>query len=200
MHSRILTFVGALLLLITGISHASSPEPVTSSPKPQTDNVVVDINTSQGTITLNLDKKHSPETVRNFLQYANEGFYDGTIFHRVIANFMIQGGGMTPDMDRKQTHQPIRNESGNGLTNRRGTIAMARTNNPDSATSQFFINLVDNNYLDGSQSQPGYTVFGEVIDGMNVVEKIGKTRTTRKGPHADVPSETITITSVTVRQ
>ncbi|WP_425513972.1 peptidylprolyl isomerase [Kistimonas asteriae] len=162
--------------------------------------MIVDINTNQGTITLNLDKKHAPETVHNFLNYANEGFYDGTIFHRVIANFMIQGGGMTPEMSRKQTHKPIQNESGNGLSNQRGTIAMARTNNPDSATSQFFINLVDNNYLDGSQSQPGYTVFGEVIDGMNVVEKIGKVRTTRKGPHADVPADTITINSVTVRQ
>ncbi len=200
MPRRLLTFAGAFLLLITSISHASTSEPVTSKPKPQTNNVVVDINTNQGTITLNLDKKHSPETVRNFLKYANEGFYDGTIFHRVIANFMIQGGGMTPDMSLKETHKPIRNESGNGLSNRRGTIAMARTSNPDSATSQFFINLVDNNYLDGSQSQPGYTVFGEVINGMNVVEKIGKARTTRKGPHGDAPSETITIKSVTVRQ
>ncbi|OQX39112.1 MAG: hypothetical protein B0D91_02435 [Oceanospirillales bacterium LUC14_002_19_P2] len=200
MPSRLLTFIGAFLLVITGITHASSPEAATSASQPQTNDVVVDINTSQGTITLNLDKQHSPETVSNFLKYANEGFYDGTIFHRVIANFMIQGGGMTPDMSRKETDKPIRNESGNGLSNRRGTIAMARTSNPDSATSQFFINLVDNNYLDGSQSQPGYTVFGEVIDGMNVVEKIGKARTTRKGPHADVPSETITIESVTVRQ
>ena len=200
MHHRLTTYLCTLFLLAAGMSHASTPASTSTTPSSQTKSVIVDINTDQGIITLNLDKQHSPETVRNFLKYANEGFYDGTIFHRVIANFMIQGGGMTPDMGRKQTHTPIRNESGNGLSNRRGTIAMARTSNPDSATSQFFINLVDNNYLDGTASQPGYTVFGEVVDGMNVVEKIGKARTTRKGPHANVPTETITINSVTIRQ
>lgn len=188
------------LLLLSGTSIAANQKNTLAVPAIPQHNRLVDISTTQGTITLNLEEKLSPKTVSNFLKYADEGFYNGTIIHRVIANFMIQGGGMTPDMNQKPTHKPIPNESANGLSNRRGTIAMARTNNPDSATSQFFINLVDNDSLNGNRSQPGYTVFGQVVSGMDVVEKIGHIRTIQKGSFQDVPAETITIKKVTVRQ
>ena len=133
--------------------------------------------TSMGTITLELDEAKAPETVRNFVDYAKAGHYDGTIFHRVIDGFMIQGGGFTKDMNQKPTRAPIRNEAMNGLKNARGTIAMARTMVVDSATSQFFINLVDNDFLDFTSPTPqgfGYAVFGEVTDGMKVVDAIAK--------------------------
>lgn len=200
MRSFITTLSIISCLLLLGTSNASNQANTTTAPTPHSDNVLVDINTTQGNITLNLNKKHAPETVRNFLKYSEEGFYNGTIFHRVIANFMIQGGGMTANMNKKSTHQPIPNESDNGLFNRRGTIAMARTNDPNSATSQFFINLKDNQFLDGRSSKPGYSVFGEVVSGMNVVDKIGKTHTINKGSLSDVPAETITIKSITLHQ
>ena len=135
----------------------------------------VTMETAKGTITLALDDEKAPETVKNFLQYVKDGHYDGTIFHRVIDGFMIQGGGFTKDMNQKATREPIRNEAMNGLRNRRGTIAMARTMVVDSATSQFFINLVDNDFLDFQSPTPqgfGYAVFGEVTDGMDVVDAI----------------------------
>ncbi len=135
------------------------------------------LETSRGEIKLELDDQRAPETVKNFLTYAEAGFYDGTIFHRVVADFMIQGGGYTADLQAKPTLAPIRNEAGNGLKNRRGTIAMARTPMIDSATSQFFINLRDNDFLDHRGNDPesfGYAVFGRVVAGMDVVDSIGK--------------------------
>ena len=159
------------------------------------------IETSMGTITLDLNDEKAPETVANFAKYAADGHYDGTIFHRVIDGFMIQGGGFTKDMNQKKTRDPIRNEAMNGLKNRRGTIAMARTMVVDSATSQFFINLVDNDFLDfqaPTQQGFGYAVFGEVTDGMDVVDRIAKVKTGFSGPHQNVPEEAIVIRKVTV--
>ena len=159
------------------------------------------IETSMGTITVELDDERAPATVENFVKYAADGFYDGTIFHRVIDGFMVQGGGFTRDMNQKDTRGPIRIESMNGLNNLRGTIAMARTMVPDSATSQFFINLVDNGFLDftaPTQSGYGYAVFGKVTDGMEVVDRIAKVRTGFSGPHQNVPEEPVVIRKVTV--
>lgn len=159
------------------------------------------IETNLGTISLELDAGKAPETVRNFAQYAKSGHYDGTIFHRVIDGFMIQGGGYTKSMDLKPTGAPIRNEAMNGLKNRRGTIAMARTSVVDSATSQFFINLVDNDFLDFSAPTPagfGYAVFGEVTDGMGVVDEIAKVKTCFNGPHQNVPEQPVVIRKIRV--
>ena len=157
--------------------------------------------TSMGTITLELDDAKAPETVANFVQYAKDGHYDGTIFHRVIDGFMVQGGGFTKDMNQRETREPIRNEAMNGLKNLRGTIAMARTMVVDSATSQFFINLVDNAFLDFQNPTPqgfGYAVFGKVVDGMDVVDQIAKVKTGFSGPHQNVPEEAIVIKKVVV--
>ena len=157
--------------------------------------------TSMGTITLELNDEKAPETVRNFVDYAAAGHYDGTIFHRVIDGFMIQGGGFTRNMDQKPTRAPIRNEAMTGLKNARGTIAMARTMVVDSATSQFFINLVDNDFLDFTSPTPqgfGYAVFGAVTDGMDVVDAIAKVKTGFNGPHQNVPEDPIVIKKVTV--
>ena len=157
--------------------------------------------TSMGTITLELNDEKAPETVRNFVDYAAAGHYDGTIFHRVIDGFMIQGGGFTRNMDQKPTRAPIRNEAMNGLKNARGTIAMARTMVVDSATSQFFINLVDNDFLDFTSPTPqgfGYAVFGAVTDGMDVVDAIAKVKTGCNGPHQNEPEDPIVIKKVTV--
>ena len=163
----------------------------------------VTMETSVGTITLELNDEKAPETVKNFVQYAKEGHYDGTIFHRVIDGFMIQGGGFTKDMNQKKTREPIRNEAMNGLKNKRGTIAMARTMVVDSATSQFFINLVDNDFLDFQSPSPqgfGYAVFGKVTDGMDVVDKIAKVKTGSVGPYQNVPGEAIVIKRVGVAE
>jgi peptidyl-prolyl cis-trans isomerase A (cyclophilin A) len=155
----------------------------------------VRFNTSMGDIVVQLDKEKAPKTVDNFVQYVKEGHYNGTIFHRVIENFMIQGGGMKPDMSEKPTRAPIALESRNGLSNVRGSIAMARTMVPDSATAQFFINVQDNPRLDAAQSADGngYAVFGKVIAGMDVVDKIRAVATGNKGPHQNVPKEPILI-------
>ena len=161
------------------------------------------IETSMGSITLELDDAKAPVTVANFLAYAKDGHYDGTIFHRVIPNFMIQGGGFTKEMDQKKTNDPIKNEADNGLKNLRGTIAMARTMVVDSATSQFFINLVDNGFLDFRGPHPsmyGYAVFGKVTSGMDVVDKIAAVRTGNHGMHQNVPVEPVTIKKVTVAE
>ena len=161
----------------------------------------VTMDTSMGTITIELDDEKAPETVANFVRYAQDGHYDGTIFHRVIDGFMIQGGGFTKDMNQKETRGPIRNEAMNGLKNLRGTIAMARTMVVDSATSQFFINLVDNAFLDfqaPTQQGFGYAVFGKVTDGMEVVDQIAKVKTGFAGPHQNVPEEAVVIRRVTV--
>ena len=162
---------------------------------------MVKIHTNHGVITLELDAEKAPETVANFLQYATEGFYDGTIFHRVINGFMIQGGGMEPGMIQKATHEPIKNEADNGLGNLSGTIAMARTMDPHSATAQFFINVADNGFLDHTAKDSqgwGYCVFGKVTDGMDVVNEIKQIETTSRNGHQDVPVEDIIIEKVTV--
>ena len=152
-----------------------------------------------GAIALALDDEKAPATVANFIQYAKDGHYDGTIFHRVIDGFMIQGGGFTKDMVQKPTREPVRNEAMNGLKNLRGTIAMARTMVVDSATSQFFINLVDNGFLDFSSPTPqgfGYAVFGKVSSGMDVVDAIAKVKTGDAGPHQNVPVKAVVIKKV----
>lgn len=159
------------------------------------------IETNQGTIELELDEQKAPKTVANFVQYAEKGFYNQTIFHRVIDNFMIQGGGLTENLLQKPTDKAIINEADNGLSNLRGTIAMARTSDPHSATSQFFINLKDNKRLDFTSKTSegwGYAVFGKVIQGQDVVDKIGKTLTTRKQMYNDVPREPIIIQNVKI--
>lgn len=165
-------------------------------------NPVVRIETNLGNIEVELNAEKAPKSVENFLKYANEGFYNGTIFHRVIKNFMIQGGGFTTDYDRKSTHMPIDNEAFNGLANERGTIAMARTMEPHSATSQFFINTKNNaflNHKDKSMRGWGYTVFGKVTNGMDVVDKIEASKTGAGGVFSqDVPQNQVVIQKVAV--
>jgi len=158
---------------------------------------LVEIKTNQGSIIVELNSKRAPRTVANFLTYVKEHHYDGTIFHRVISNFMIQGGGFTPGMDEKPTHAPIRNEADNGLTNSIGSIAMARTNDPHSATAQFYINVANNsflNYTESSERGWGYTVFGRVVSGMDVVQRIARIPT----DGSDVPLQTVLIQSVNI--
>ena len=161
-------------------------------------NTMVIIKTSKGDIKAELFADKSPITVENFLQYVKDGHYNGTVFHRVIDGFMIQGGGMDAAMKEKKTRAPIKNEASNGVSNKKYTLAMARTNDPDSATAQFFINLIDNDFLDKNPRSAGYAVFGQVVEGMKIVEEIGKVKTGNKGFHQDVPVEPITIESVTV--
>tara|TARA_B100000886_G_C20367348_1_gene467948 strand:- start:278 stop:865 length:588 start_codon:yes stop_codon:yes gene_type:complete len=158
------------------------------------------IHTNQGKIKIKLYETEAPETSKNFIEYAKSGKYNGTIFHRVIANFMIQGGGHLPDMSEITTNAPIINESSNNISNKKGTIAMARTSDPHSATSQFFINLKDNDFLDKSKSPDGYgyCVFGEVVEGIEIVEKIGTTKTGNVGYFSDVPTNTITIDKIEI--
>lgn len=161
------------------------------------------INTNKGTIVLELNSEAAPETCANFKRYADEGHYENTIFHRVIPNFMIQGGGFTADMNQKSTHDNIKNEASNGLQNMKGTIAMARTPDPHSASSQFFINLIDNdflNYRDESQAGFGYCVFGKTVEGDDTIAAIASVATGSNGPHADVPTEAVVIESVTVTE
>ena len=152
--------------------------------------------TSKGEFTVELFTDAAPISSENFLRYADEGFFDGVIFHRVIPGFMIQGGGFTPDMKQKATHEPIKNEAKNGKLNLRGTLSMARTNDVDSATAQFFINLKDNDFLDNKPGSFGYAVFGQVVSGMEVVDAIAKVKTGRKGFHDDVPLESVVIEKV----
>jgi len=161
----------------------------------------VSLKTSMGDILVELDAENAPISTENFLGYVNDGFYDGTIFHRVIADFMIQGGGMNPDMSQKKTKAPIKNEAGNGLSNKQGTLAMARTQVVDSATGQFFINTVDNDFLDHQNETTmgfGYAVFGKVVDGMETVNAIRKVATGNSGMHQDVPKDPVLIEKATV--
>lgn len=165
--------------------------------------MTVTLNTNYGPIELTMLADKAPATVENFLSYAREGFYDNTIFHRVIDGFMIQGGGMEPGMRQKETKTPIKNEANNGLANNKGTVAMARTNDPHSATCQFFINIADNNFLNfrgESMDGWGYCVFAEVSSGMDVVEKIRKVDTGSSGMHQDVPLEEVVIQSVEINE
>jgi|SRR5210317_228317 cyclophilin family peptidyl-prolyl cis-trans isomerase len=168
----------------------------------ETTNPTVHIETSMGNIVLELDAVNAPISTANFIAYANDGFYEDTIFHRVIDGFMVQGGGLTADMsDKSNKKAPIKNEAANGLKNDHGTVAMARTNVVDSATSQFFINVGENSFLNHTAPTPqgfGYAVFGKVTDGMDVVDAIRQVKTGNKGMHQDVPVETITIQKVTV--
>ena len=188
----------SLVLSVTcGLAAVLAAAPATAQNNP-----VVAVETSLGTITAELDRRNAPVSVANFLAYADSGFYRGTVFHRVIKGFMIQGGGFTADLERKTTRAPIRNEATNGLTNARGTLALARTNVVDSATAQFFINTVDNPALDNrgeDAASYGYAVFGRVIDGMDVVDRIENVATGRRGPFQDVPNTPVEILSVTVQ-
>ena len=162
---------------------------------------MIKLSTSQGDIHIELDFDNAPKTAENFQQYVEEGFYDGLTFHRVIDGFMIQGGGYDTDMSEKTTRAAIENEADNGLKNLAGTLAMARTNDPHSASSQFFINVADNAFLDHSGKTPqgwGYAVFGRVVEGMDVVNRIKSCSTTFKGGHQDVPAEPVVIESATV--
>ncbi len=158
---------------------------------------MITIKTNHGDIKVDLFDDKAPITCENFRQYIADGFFNDTIFHRVIPNFMIQGGGMEADMSQKSTLAPIKNEADNGVSNRRGTLAMARTGDINSATAQFFINLRDNDFLDHGTRDFGYAVFGEVVDGMHVVDKIAAVPTGNKAGHQDVPVETVTIVEVT---
>lgn len=170
-----------------------------SDTESKSDNPQVLMETNFGSILIELYPEKAPETVENFLAYVKEGFYDGTIFHRVIPNFMVQGGGFTPDMNKKHTRAPIKNEADNGLRNQIGTIAMARTNDPHSATAQFFINVAQNSFLDFREKTSrayGYAVFGRVIKGMKVVNQIRQVKTGFKNGHGDVPLEPVIIEKV----
>jgi cyclophilin family peptidyl-prolyl cis-trans isomerase len=184
-----------LVLVLTGMVQAADTPAVDTAP------VKVLVKTSMGDVTLELDRAKAPLSVANFVRYAESKHYDGTIFHRVIPGFMIQGGGFTAEMQQKPTQPPVKNEAGNGLKNLTGTVAMARTNVVDSATAQFFINAKDNAFLDHRDETPagfGYAVFGKVVGGMDVVKKIEGVATSTKGPHRDVPATPVVIESVTI--
>ena len=171
-----------VFLLFSPLAHAANP--------------IVEFETNQGNFKIELYPDKAPKTVSNFLYYVDNGFYKETIFHRVISNFMIQGGGFTREMSEKKTQPPIANESNNGLVNSAGTVAMARTNDPNSATAQFFINLIDNNFLNYTSPEPsaiGYCVFGKIIEGMNVVYKIGQLPTANSRGFSDVPIRPVII-------
>jgi peptidyl-prolyl cis-trans isomerase A (cyclophilin A)/peptidyl-prolyl cis-trans isomerase B (cyclophilin B) len=203
----------ALALLVPAFAMAQSAAKPATPAKPAAAEVTAPANnpkvllhTSMGDITVELYADKSPKTVENFLQYAKEGFYDGTVFHRVINNFMVQGGGMTKDLVEKRKHAPIRNEANNGLSNLRGTLAMARTPDPNSAAAQFFINVVDNKALDYKADANGtitwgYCVFGKVVSGMDIVDKMKAVETGPQGPfQSDVPKTPIVIEKATLVQ
>ena len=194
---------GLLLAITVGMLPASAFAKEDNTDSKGTAMVTVNMETSAGTIKLELDGNKAPQTVENFVAYAKAGHYDGTIFHRVIAGFMIQGGGFDTDMKQKPTNPPIKNEADNGLKNTDGTIAMARTNDPHSATAQFFINVKDNGFLDHTAPNPrgwGYAVFGKVVDGMDVVRSIEQVKTGNRAGHGDVPLESVVINKVTVEE
>jgi len=191
--------IGTVLGLIVALGFLGNVCLATEGEATEGKNPVVALKTSEGTIRIELWPDKAPVTVRNFLRYVEEGFYSGTIFHRVIDDFMIQGGGMTPDMKPKSTHEPIKNEAAPDLKNDRGTIAMARTGMVDSATCQFFINVKNNDSLNQRDKTPqgfGYAVFGKVIEGMDVVDRIKKVPTTTVGPHRNVPAKPVLIQRV----
>ena len=175
------TLIACLALLAAPLANAAAPQ--------------VELKTSLGTIVLELYPDRAPETVKNFQQYVQSGFYNGMVFHRVIPGFMIQGGGFTADFRNKPTREPIRNEATKGLKNAVGTIAMARTSDPHSATAQFFINVVDNPFLDYREGNYGYAVFGKVVSGMDVVQKIAAVPTAARPPHQNVPVKPVVIES-----
>ena len=186
MRTVLVSLVALVVLLFAGSGQALAKNPV------------VVMETNFGTIKIELDADKAPKTVENFLKYVDDKFYDNTIFHRVIPTFMIQGGGFEAGMKEKRTRAAIKNESSNGLSNKRGTLAMARTSEPDSATAQFFINVKDNLFLDKARARDGvgYCVFGKVTDGMDVVDKIKAVKTGSRGGHENVPQEDVVIKSV----
>jgi peptidyl-prolyl cis-trans isomerase A (cyclophilin A) len=186
-------------LLAVGLSlplAAAGAESSDAQPKTKEEPVVV-LETTLGNIEIQLEPEKAPITVKNFLAYVDAGFYDGTVFHRVIPGFMIQGGGFDASLHQKDTRAPIKNEASNGLTNERGTIAMARTSNPDSATAQFFINLKGNDFLNHGSRDQGYAVFGHVVGGMDVVDKIAGVPTGNRGMHQNVPTDPVVIEKAT---
>ncbi len=186
---RIPVWSGLLVMLLTGVFVCAQ--------KPKGGKPMVEIETSLGTMVVELEQEKAPESVRNFLQYVNDRFYDGTVFHRVIKNFMIQGGGFTAELKQKPTRSPILNEAKNGLKNRRGALAMARTGDPNSATSQFFINHRDSFFLDyPGQDGWGYAVFGRLVSGLDVLDKIAVVSTSSQGAMADVPTQPVLIKSI----
>lgn len=187
-----------LITLLFGIVGSASAQGGSGSANPK-----VAFDTSKGRIVIELYPDKAPKTVANFLQYVKSGHYNGTVFHRVIPGFMIQGGGFTADMTQKPTKANVQNEADNGLTNDRGTVAMARTSDPHSASAQFFINVKDNAFLNHKGKNPqgwGYAVFGKVVEGMDVADAITQVRTGQKGPHGDVPVEPIVVKTATVVQ
>jgi cyclophilin family peptidyl-prolyl cis-trans isomerase len=191
MRTGFLSALTLITVLVTGTVRAEGKNPM------------VLVSTSMGDIKIELYEDKAPISVKNFLDYVNAKFYDGTIFHRVIPNFMIQGGGFDKDMTQKKTKAPIKNEAGNGLKNVNGSIAMARTSDPNSATAQFFINTKDNPFLDHKNDTPqgmGYAVFGKVVDGMDVVKKIEQVQTTTRTPYENVPVTPVIIESIRVVQ
>ena len=195
-HSRLFKLLLSFTLIFGSSLGGLSAKEI---PQQQDDITMVTMTTSMGTITIELDADKAPVTVENFLAYVDNGHYDGTIFHRVIPGFVIQGGGMVPGMQQKKTGSPIQNEADNGLKNLTGAICMARTNDPHSATSQFFINLKDNTFLDHKDKSPegwGYAVFGHVTSGMDVVEQIAAVETGNIGHHSDVPLEDVVLQKV----
>ena len=182
-----LLLLPALVLALAALIPASRAEPTQ-----------VKVETSAGDFVIQLDESRAPLTVANFLKYVNDGFYAGTIFHRVVNGFVIQGGGFTPDLVQKPPRSPVVNESGNGLSNRRGTVAMARTAEPHSADAQFYLNLADNLALDSKPTRWGYAVFGEIIQGLEIVDDIGHRATVSKGGMQDVPDETVVIKKISI--
>jgi len=187
----------ALAFVLAQAATPVAPPPAPSAPPAPTGPVVAlevaQGRTAFGTITIELEPEKAPISVRNFLKYVRSGHYEGTVFHRVIPGFMVQGGGFTPDLEEKPNQGPIKSEARNGLRNSRGTLAMARTNDPDSADSQFFINLRDNHRLDYGIGGAGYTVFGRVLEGMEVVDRIAMVPTSSRGPHQNVPQMAVVI-------
>jgi peptidyl-prolyl cis-trans isomerase A (cyclophilin A) len=196
---RMLTSIGVTMLLLAGTSRANEETENKQTPNEGEVNPVVIIKTNMGDMTVELFEKEAPVSVENFLQYVDDGHYSGTIFHRVIPGFMIQGGGFDADMKQKSTRAPIKNEADNRVPNKRGTLAMARTSVVDSATSQFFINVKDNAFLNHTSPDPrgyGYAVFGRVTEGMDIADKIVAVPRGSKGGHEDVPKEPVEILEI----
>jgi cyclophilin family peptidyl-prolyl cis-trans isomerase len=192
-------FCGLLTAVVLACLVCGCNEKTQEEKEVQVEKKMVKLQTSMGDIVIEPNEQAAPVTVKNFLEYVEEGFFDGTIFHRVIPGFMIQGGGFTVEMARKETRSPITNEGSNGLSNERGTVAMARTGDPNSATAQFFINHIDNDFLDYVENvNPGYAVFGKVTEGMDVVDSIAKVETTTRAGMPDVPVEPVLIKSAKV--
>ena len=192
-----MSMLALLLTLAQAAPQAPAPVPA-ATPKPAPTGPFVSLEVTQGrlalgTIVIALNKEKAPISVDNFLQYVRAGHYDGTVFHRVMPGFMVQGGGFTPELEERPTRPPIKNEARNGLRNSRGTVAMARTNDPNSATSQFFINVRDNHRLDFGIGGAGYAVFGEVVEGLEIADRISITPTTPRGPHQNAPQTSVVI-------